>query len=247
MAHPILITRPQPGAAILAQALALRLGPDSPMVLSPIMRIEQSCTPLPELSRFPTIVFTSSHAVAPLESALPAEERQRKRAYCVGAATAEAADAAGFETVDGGGDAEHLCARIRADNPAQPLFYARGEHIAADLVKSLNSAGLETHEAVVYRQSAVPLSREAEAILASQAPVVLPLFSPRSAQLIFSNSHVHAPLLVAAMSENVARAVPRGAAASLVVAPEPTLEAMVEIIVALASAPNPVESEQGPK
>ena len=37
---------------------------------------------------------------------------------------------------------------------------------------------------IVYDQQAVPLTNEAGALLAGTAPVILPLFSPRSARLV---------------------------------------------------------------
>ncbi|MEQ9260087.1 MAG: uroporphyrinogen-III synthase [Roseovarius sp.] len=246
MAYPILITRPQPGADHLAEALAARLGPDSPLVISPAMEIVPALEPLPDLRGYPTLVLTSSHAVAPLAGAIPAEERASKQAYCVGSATAQAARAAGFPAIDGGGDAEHLAARILADHPQPPLFYARGEHVAADLAQTLISAGIETHDVVTYRQLPARLNPAALALLSGNQPFILPLFSPRSARLVFSNAQVAAPLHIAAMSENVAQAVPHGAASRLLIAPEPSFEAMLEAIVALASGPNPVESERGP-
>jgi uroporphyrinogen-III synthase len=94
----------------------------------------------------------------------------------------------------------------------------------------------------VYRQDAQPLTPEAAAILGAKGPVILPLFSPRSATLFRAAlpSEVHATLLLAAMSAAVAeeaRAIPHRA---LETASHPTAEAMLQAcgkLLQLASLP----------
>ena len=244
MAYSILITRPEPAASDFAAQLRARLGVGVQIVTSPIMQIEQVAGALPDLSRAGTLVLTSVHAACAL-SDLP--RATRPTCYCVGAATAAAARAAGFPAVDGGGDARALLARILADRPPGPIHYLRGEHVAADLVADLSAAGYETAETVIYRQREQPLSAEAEALLSDDVPVVLPLFSPRSAALFFQAAVNCAPLYIAAISRNAADRVPPGRAARLLVTDAPTAEAMLATIQALASAVKRVETGTGSK
>lgn len=244
MAYSILITRPEPAGSDFAAQLRARLGAGVQIVTSPIMRIEQVAGALPDLSRTGTLVLTSVHAACAL-SDLP--QATRPTCYCVGAATAAAARAAGFPAVDGGGDARALLARILADRPPGPIHYLRGEHIAANLLAEFSAAGYEAGETMVYRQREQPLNAEAEALLSDDVPVILPLFSPRSAALFFQAVPVGAPLYIAAISPNAADRVPSGRATRLVVAASPTAEAMLDAIQTLASAVKRVETGTGAK
>lgn len=244
MAHPILITRPGPGAEALAQALRNRLGSEAQIVISPVMRIEPVASGLSGLTGARTLLLTSANAIGALDGQTGL---QGLPCYCVGAATAQAARAAGLDARDGGGTADALARTVIAETPPQPLLYLRGEHVASDLAGRLNAAGLETKETIVYRQVAQKLDPDAISLLSGAAPVILPLFSARSARLFFEDAPGTAPLRVAAISRTVADAIPQDRAQSTVIADEPTFAAMLDLIEALASAPNPVESGSGPK
>jgi uroporphyrinogen-III synthase len=88
-----------------------------------------------------------------------------------------------------------------------PLIHLHGEHTRGDVAKRLNSAGIETHEAVIYRQEALPLSAEVIALIGGADPVVLPLYSPRSAALVGAGiSRVGPNVRAIAMSPAVAEA-----------------------------------------
>lgn len=240
MALSILITRPEPAASDFAAAVRAGLGAGLRIVIAPVMRIEPLTDALPDLAGAGTLVLTSVHAAATLRH-LPAT--CRPVCYCVGATTTAAARAAGFEAVDGGGDARRLLARLLADRPPEPVHYLRGEHVAADLAASLAGAGFDVAETVVYRQHPQPLGAEAESLLAGTAPVIVPLFSPRSAALFFEAAPPGAPLHVAAISRNAAARVPPGRAEALVIARAPDAEAMLTAIEALASQVKRVETD----
>jgi len=206
-------------------------------VLSPLMRIVPVQDALPPLDGMGALIVTSAHAVAALARA---PGGCALTCYCVGAATAGAARAAGLKAIEAGGTAEALIRRVIADHPPAPLLYARGEHVARDLAKTLCEAGLETHQAVVYRQLADPLSDAARDLLAGPNPVIVPLFSAHSARLLLDAAPPRAPLAIAAISENVARAVSH--AAQVRVAATPDAEAMIDCTEALVSHLNRVES-----
>lgn len=238
MACSVLITRPRPAAEEFAGDARARLGDDMRIIVSPLLRI----VPLPEaaadLSGVGTLVLTSAHAVP----AAAAGAVRDLPCYCVGPATAAAARAAGLAPADGGGTAETLLARIAEDAPPGPLLYLRGEHVAADLAGMLRSAGFEARELVVYRQVAEPLSDEARALLGDKSPVILPLFSLRTARLFAASAKPAAPLWVAAISRNVADCLPPGWAEALIVAESPTADAVLDAMEALASRAKRVES-----
>ncbi len=204
MAPTLLILRPEPGASRFAAAARARWGPDLRLIVSPVMRIERRGD-LPPLDDVRTLIFTSRNGVAAFAAA---SDRRDIPAFAVGDATAERARAAGLSVTACGGDARDLIVRVAAAEPATPCLHLRGEHAAVDLAAALNQAGIETREAVLYRQVAQEMTAAARAALDGAAPVLVPLFSARSARLFFAAGAARAPLFAAAISANVAAEVP---------------------------------------
>lgn len=238
----ILITRPQPAAGRFAALLRARLPASMPIMISPVMAIQPLPGAVPDLSDADSLLLTSTNALPALRGR---PDLAGQTAYCVGQATARAAQDLGLKAVPCGGTADAMLARLTAEKPPGRLVYLRGEHVSHDLANELDSAGIETHEAIVYRQVAQELSTGATTLLHQSAPVVLPLFSPRSARLFFAGQDPTAPLHVAAISAKVANQVPARHAARLTVTAAPTGEAMLDAVVALASQAKRVESGNG--
>jgi len=242
----LLLTRPQAQACRFAALAHTRLGPHRTIV-APLMEIEQrppECDP----AGYATFLFTSENGV----TAFAAQSRLRDRpALCVGKRTAETAAAAGFtarSAAAGGGDVEALIALVLRERPAEPLLHLRGEHAAAPLAARLSAAGLACDEAVVYAQTALSLAPEARLALAGEAPVLLPLFSPRSAELAAGalgrlDEAARAPLYPVAISRAAARAWERsGGAPAAGVAERPDSGAM---LAALAAAMSRLAAREG--
>lgn len=175
----LLLTRPQQDSLRFAALL-----PEWPAVVSPVLRIVPLDHDARALRDAPGLVFTSAHAVA---SAGPGRGRL---ALCVGGRTARVAQAAGFAVRAGNGRAEGLLPLIAA--APVPLIHPHGRHLA----RELPVPGM-----VVYDQQAVPLTGAAQRLLAGADPVVLPLFSPRSARLVAgATGAARAPLWPVAIS-----------------------------------------------
>lgn len=226
MTATVLITRPEESALRFADQLRARWGCDVPIVLSPLMEIDYLET-APSLDGIRGLIFTSRHGVRALcrltsERGIPC--------YTVGSATAEAAQDEGFAVTDAGGDATDLIALIAATAPAGPLLHIRGEHAAVDIAAALSGQGMQTRDMILYRQRALGLSPGARTCLDGGQPVILPLFSPRSARILFADMRPAAPLFVAAISRNVADMVPQGAAHAMIVARSPDASAMLQVL-----------------
>lgn len=175
----LLLTRPEADSRRFAAHL-----PDLPAIIAPILRILPVAHDSATLAAAEGLVFTSAHAVA---AAGPGRGRP---AFCVGARTAEVARAAGFATVAGPGDAEGLAPMIAS--AGLRLIHPHGRHLA----RALPVEGM-----VVYDQQAQPLTPEAVALLEGAAPVIVPLFSPRSARLLAQAAQgARAPVWLAAIS-----------------------------------------------
>lgn len=218
----ILVTRPARAGARLVASLRDRLGADWPLVESPLLDI-LLLTPTPgELDRAEQadeLIFTSENGVEGLSPWVAARGR---RAWCVGGRTGRAAQAAGYAVEVADGDAVSLRALIKAASPVGRMIHARGRHIVAPLATQLSEAGLRCDEVTVYDQIERQLSAQARDLLAGKGPVIVPLFSPRSAR-IFARAAAgcQATLWLAALSPAVAEAAAPLAAARIEVAAQP--------------------------
>ena len=217
----LLLIRPEAASRRFLAACEAMAEARLPAVLSPVMEIQPVEVTLPSVPD--ALVLTSENgAVRAGELGLPPLE-----AWCVGPRTAAVARERGFRALEAGPDVEALIGTLLAQRPPGRLLHLRGEHARGDLAVRLREAGLDASEVVAYRQVALPPTREAREALVGPGPLVVPLFSPRSAVLL-SEWAPQAPLHVVAISEAVAdaatqRLLPLG----LEVAAAPSGEAMV--------------------
>ncbi len=234
----LLITRPEPAATRFATELRAEF-PGAEVLVSPLMRIAYGGT-LPALVPGEVLIFTSRHGV---EGFCRLSSRRDLPACVVGEATAAEARQHGFAVIAVAEDAEGLIGRLATEEMAGPFLHARGAHVAADIVGALRQAGHAAREAVVYDQQALPLSDAARTMLEGDAPVILPLMSPRSAVLFFDAAGTpRAPLFVAAISRNVAARIPEGKAAHVSVATTPDACALRIVLNNLVKHAKRVES-----
>jgi uroporphyrinogen-III synthase len=178
--HPtLLLTRPRAQSQTFAdQCRAAGFADD--IVIAPILEITGrplASAPAPGTM----LIFTSVNGV---HQASAQHDLRGFHAIAVGAATGQAARAAGLSCTVADGDAEALFALLQARHDTAPLLHLRGAHATGDLVARLRAAGQRADEAVVYDQVACALSDHALAVLAGPMPVIAPLFSPRSARLL---------------------------------------------------------------
>jgi len=172
----LLLTRPKAQALPVQTAVQAALGFDVCTVFSPVLQIERREVAV-DLDRYGGVIVTSVHGVATMNLT-------GRVAHCVGARTAEAALEIGARQGQVGRDADDLVEQILSTGTPGPLIHLRGEHTRGDIAARLSSAGIETHEAVVYAQSPLPLTAPARDLIEGEGVVVLPLYSPRSARLV---------------------------------------------------------------
>ena len=229
----LLMTRPAPES----RAFAKSVRGDFELVISPLFRVETAAY-LPKLPGKFGVIFTSANGVrAWMSLGGPVSSP----CFAVGEATGREARAAGYTPEIAKGNADDLVAMIARTRPGIPLVHARGHHARGRVAERLSSAGIETHEAEIYDQHALPLSGEAQKVLNSDGPVIAPLFSPRSAALFSKQGEVHAPLAVVAMSEAVAGQIGPIAPRHVVIANHPCAESMRSAVERLLDADRWVE------
>lgn len=237
-ATPVLLTRPEAQSRAFAAALGDRFGARLRPIVAPLMAPRFLSPTLPE-GPFDAVIFTSATAV---DAALRLGVLLPTRAFCVGARTAQAAQAAGFNASSADGDADDLVAEILSWSPEGRLLHLRGADSRGNVAERLTSSGIKTISAVVYQQEPQALTPEAVFLLKDPAPVILPIFSPRSAALLAAAlpATTRATLQFAAISVAVADTIASIPHAALVIARQPDAKGMLDAIgTLLADLPPP--------
>ncbi len=233
LAPTVLLTRPAAQSASFAQSLQARVE-GLRVIVSPLMVTVLHTVTLPK-EPLQGVILTSqtgAEAAGRLRTQLP------DLAYCVGDRTAQVAREAGFRVQSAQGDAEALLALILREKP-QALIHLRGREARGDLAQRLSAAGVFTQERVVYAQDAQPLSDDAVAVLSGKSPVLVPLFSPRSAEILgaaWQGLTTHAPLVVVAISQAVAEAA-AFCPTKPVLSAHPDAPSMLDAVLAQLHAP----------
>ncbi len=225
----LLLTRPRQASESFARALENE-GLRFRTVISPLIAIEVT-GPLPDARAARGLIFTSANGVSAWRDL---GGRLDLPVYAVGRATAQVAQDAGMEPQSADGTVDDLFDWLVARRPATPLVHLHGTNVRGNLAARLTEAGLTCRSAVIYDQPAQDLTAEARAALAGDAPVVAPVFSPRTAKLL-ARERANAPLLVAAMSETVANALSSLHKQELIVVPRPESEEMKKAVARLLS------------
>lgn len=220
---PILIlTRPRSASERFLAIVQDVMGESVKAVVSPLIEIE------PSKARFSQkdegLVLTSENGA---NAAKRLGFKQGTEAYCVGQRTALVASEAGFVPFSADGDVEDLVTMVDQLRPPMPLVHVRGEHVRGDLCQRLQGRGIECTEVVAYRQVAKPPSQELLAALQGNEPLLVPLFSPRSAMIFGLCEEPTAPIHVIALSAAVAAEVADLGADTVRTVPKPDADAMV--------------------
>lgn len=201
--------------ALLPGSVSARLYP----VFSPLIAIKHLGSP-DRLGPQDSAVFSSANGVA------AGPDGHGRTAYCVGSATTQAALDRGWAAQQAGKTADDLVTALLAVAPAARLVHLSGVHTRGDIASRLSRGGLTVDHAALYDQVLCPLSDEAAQIIKTQARVIVPLFSPRTAAQFVASAPRLAPIHAVALSASVAHEVPHHAVAGLIVADHPDAQAM---------------------
>ncbi|WP_424941435.1 uroporphyrinogen-III synthase [Aliiroseovarius sp. S253] len=218
----LVLTRPPAAARRVLDQIESALGRPVRHILSPILQIEPVGT-WPDLPKGVEVILSSEHAVR--------GDLSDVVVHCVGARTASVAMAQGAKVQTTATTAEELL-QVLATRSAEYLHLC-GSHKAVDISARLTALGHACRDHQVYAQVTQPLSEQARAALEGEDPVLLPLFSPRSARLVVEAIAKPGPRLhVICMSKAVEAEwrTATGWPADIVVTP--TGDAMVREIVA---------------
>lgn len=226
----IWLTRPHADSALLAKTLAAH-GVEG--VIAPVLTIA-SCEWAVPHEMPDALVITSRHAAAALAQ-LPHAWRTLP-VFCVGMATARAVQAQGFpHCLNGDAGGEALVPLMHAQLPPRArLLHLSGREVRDAWKQQLPAFSFAT--VTVYQAKAVrALSPTLTNALEAGGIHGVALFSPRTARLVVELCTSHTVSLAAyAFSDAVAEAAASAGWRAVHVAQEPTVEAMVDLMVSTA-------------
>jgi uroporphyrinogen-III synthase len=223
----IWITRAQPGADSTAERVRA-LGHEA--IIAPLLAVRTLQDVQVDLRGVAALAFTSANGVRAF-SDLSAE--RSLRVFAVGAATAQAARAAGFRLVlsaDGDVDALAEGIGLRRGELRGAVLHPGAAEPAGDLAGALEKHGVEARRLILYETAPVKLEADAARQLI-QADAAL-LHSPRAAQVLAGLLKVYpAPKLRAlGLSKAVVRPLARTPLAAKVFPSMPLEGALLNLI-----------------
>lgn len=187
----LLVTRPEPEAAALAEELR---GLGHEPVLQPLLEFKSLDFDPEPISTADALIFTSGNSLRALREKLNLTAIAAKPVFCVGGETARRAREAGFQSVAATAEtAEVLSGKIAAlAQRGSKLVHVTGEHQAFDLAAALAREGLSLCTLTVYCMEARQ-AFEAPLVAAFKTGTVdgVILMSPRTAEIFVSLCRSH--------------------------------------------------------
>jgi len=223
----IWITRAQPGADATAERVRA-MGHEA--LVAPLLAVKTIDDVQIDLSGVAALAFTSANGVRAFADR--SGDRSLK-VFAVGAATAQAARAAGFRSVlsaDGDVDALAEGIALRRSELKGAVLHPGAAEPAGDLAGVLEKHGVEARRLVLYETAPVQLSeREAQTLARADAALI---HSPRAAQVLAKVLRAHpAPQMRAiGLSRAVVKPLQRTPLAAKLYPPMPLEAALLNLI-----------------
>ena len=232
----VLITRPRAAAERFAAEL-LNQCHGLNIVISPVLAIAPTGK-LPELSQYEGVIFTSPNAVERFSASTIADGCH---CFCVGDTTAEAARQIGFSAISAGGDSTDLIDLIESGPTKGRMVHVRGVHSRGRIAQRLSDMGRPCDTAVVYDQIEKTLNEKAKQLFSANIPVIVPIFSPRTAELFLKQIQPSIQTYIVAMSQSIAQVFAKTPDINCSIAKSPDQKAMQQSVVRLLRDANLLE------
>ncbi|NOX39524.1 MAG: uroporphyrinogen-III synthase [Alphaproteobacteria bacterium] len=176
----VLLTRPAAQAATYKAELEAQFGLKIHVTLSPLLHISVRDDPI-LLDGTDVLLFTSVNGVKAFGQA---SDRRDIPCFCVGDKTTIAAQHLGLSAISATGSLPDLVELVTRKAGIKPFstLHLRGAEVAGNLVKQLTRSEIDASEQIIYDQELLPLNDNATSLLSGPSPVVIPLFSPRTAR-----------------------------------------------------------------
>jgi len=194
---------------------------------NPIQKIDF----LPSLSKVnknSVLIFTSANGLR----AAKKHNLINKKCFVVGANTKKIAVSFGYDVLGFSKDQENLLKLIKSKKPTESMVHIRGKHTVGNLCDALKRNQFSCLDIIGYNQEPLKIKKQNLQKIHSGRPVILPIFSSRSAELLQSNLDLTG-FNVIAISEAVAKIVTGVELGELVISKKPDLNSMQEATLAI--------------
>ncbi len=194
---------------------------------NPIQRIDF----LPSLSKVnknSVLIFTSANGLR----AAKKHNLINKKCFVVGANTKKIAVSFGYDVLGFSKDQENLLKLIKSKKPTESMVHIRGKYTVGNLCEALKRNQFSCLDIIGYNQEPLKIKKQNLQKIHSGRPVILPIFSSRSAELLQSNLDLTG-FNVIAISEAVAKIVSGVELGELVISKKPDLNSMQEATLAI--------------
>ena len=194
---------------------------------SPIQKIE-FLPGLNKINKNEVLIFTSVNGLRAAEK----HNLTNNRCFVVGKNTKKIAVSFGYEVLGFSKDQENLLKLIKSKKPTESMVHIRGKHTVGNLCASLKKSEFICLEIIGYNQEPLKIKKQNLRKIQSGRPVILPIFSSRSAKLLRSNIDLTG-FNVVAISEAVAQILTGVELGELVISKKPNLNSMQEATLAI--------------
>ena len=194
---------------------------------NPIQKID-FLPSLGKVNKNSVLIFTSANGLR----AAKKHNLINKKCFVVGANTKKIAVSFGYDVLGFSKDQENLLKLIKSKKPTESLVYIRGKHTVGNLCDTLKRNQFSCLDIIGYNQEPLKIKKQNLQKIHSGRPVILPIFSSRSAELLQSNLDLTG-FNVIAISEAVAKIVAGVELGELVISKKPDLNSMQEATLAI--------------
>lgn len=220
---PLILARPEGSNSTFGALIAPNVRNRLDFIRSPLLEIAP-IEGVGDASGAACAIFTSANGVK------YAPKGNGRRAFCVGQKTTELARSYGWDAVFSGATVSALKEQILTQRPQGQIHHYSGVFVRGNVANDLSTAGLNVANIPLYDQRLLPFSEEALAVLGGKTPVIVPLFSPRTAAHFAAIAPVHPSLCLVSMSAGVAEALGEMIPAKLLIAQEPNAKSMADCV-----------------
>ena len=194
---------------------------------NPIQKID-FLPSLGKVNKNSVLIFTSANGLR----AAKKHNLINKKCFVVGANTKKIAVSFGYDVLGFSKDQENLLKLIKSKKPTESLVHIRGKHTVGNLCDALKRNQFSCLDIIGYNQEPLKIKKQNLQKIHSGRPVILPIFSSRSAALLQSNLDLTG-FNVIAISEAVAKIITGVELGELVISKKPDLNSMQEATLAI--------------
>ena len=224
----ILITRPLHQSRRLKKSLVEQFGENLEICISPILEIKSFRVKI-NLSFFDGIIFTSENGVKAFTNL---NKKTDKKIYCVGAYTSEIARKSGLIVAHTEKDVGDLKTWLIENDAERRLLYLCGQHISNNLEMAFEESKITIVSQIIYDQLPRKLSPGAIQFLSDVRPVLLPIFSERSYEILSRQfqSSMKSPRIAICLSSAIANKVKDDEFEKVLISVQPDLESLIKVV-----------------